>query len=296
MLVFCNTTTGKQAKLLPFCRSFYLSEERQQIIMSAEMQTCPSCGELVPNEYVICVFCAHDLTAEKIRRAGIHIDNRAAVERMQRVVRDPLKTFREISLLPDLRGGKIILYAIAIMMTFNMITIFSKLDGMRFNEDLGGITIIGSLQISTKFIINLIILIVQPLVLFGIFMVMWKASGRVLALLSRSFGGRGDREKIRAVIGYSLLPVFFGWTLAWLMRLLAPHHEVASLTYDSVSNSVVAVAEQGIGFVGILFIWAGWLWSLGLAILGMREVGKLSWVEAVIVTGIPYAIFMSIIL
>ena len=50
------------------------------------MQTCPSCGDLVPNEYVLCVWCGFDLTLEKIRKAGITIDNRDALARMVRVV------------------------------------------------------------------------------------------------------------------------------------------------------------------------------------------------------------------
>ena len=67
------------------------------------MQTCPSCGDLVPNEYVLCVWCGFDLTLEKIRKAGITIDNRDALARMVRVVTKPPSTFKDISLLPDNR-------------------------------------------------------------------------------------------------------------------------------------------------------------------------------------------------
>jgi len=263
------------------------------------MQTCPSCDELVPNEYVICVWCGFDLTAEKIRRAGITIDNRDALVRMQKVVRDPLNAFKEISLLPDLRGGKMILYAIGVMMTFNMLAIFSKLDGMIFNQSNLGQIFLSSrynIFISVKFILDVVFLIAQPLVLFLIFMIMWKLSGRILALLSKTFGGRGDREKIRAVVGYSMLPVLLGWTLAWLTRLLAGHQSVGSVTYENVQSAVLAVSKSGIGFVGLLFIYAGWFWAIGLAVIGMREVGKLSWVEAVIVAGVPYVLFMFLIL
>jgi len=270
---------------------------RVENLVSTEMQTCPSCGELVPNEYVTCVWCGYDLTAEHIRRAGITIGNSQAIERMRRVVVDPLKAFKEISLLPDLRGGKMILYAIGVMITFNMIAVLSKLKGLTFNSSNPPVFIrLGRIDVSTPFVLSLAFILIQPLVLFLIFMVVWKISARVLALMSKSFGGKGDREKIRAVVGYSMLPIFFGWTLAWLIRLIAPAQEVQSHTYQNIKNALVAVSEQGFGVVSMIFIYIGWIWAVVLGIIGMKNAGRLSWIEAIIVAGIPYGIFMSIAL
>ena len=102
--------------------------------MSENMQTCPSCGELVPIEYVVCVWCGFDLTAEHIRRSGIIIGRNEAFSRMKRVTLDPINAFKEITLIPDLKGPRYILYFIGVAMTLNMLAIFSKLDGLEFNN------------------------------------------------------------------------------------------------------------------------------------------------------------------
>jgi hypothetical protein len=265
------------------------------------MQTCPSCGELVPIEYVICVWCGFDLTAEHIRRSGIRIGPREALQRMRKVVVDPLNAFREISLIPDLTGGKMIFYFIGMAMTLNMITVMSKINGLQFNEIEANVyQITASIGISINFVLNLAFLIVQPLVLYLIFLAVWKVATRILSLFSRSVGGRGDKVKIRATIGYSMLPVLFSWILSWLLRLITPSQDInastSSITYQDVDEAVVAFAEEGFGVVSQIVLWIGWIWALVLGVIGMRNAARLSYVEAAIVAGIPYALFMTIVL
>ncbi|MFV2014460.1 MAG: YIP1 family protein, partial [Candidatus Heimdallarchaeota archaeon] len=196
------------------------------------MQTCPSCGELVPIEYVVCVWCGFDLTAEHIRRSGIVIGRNEAFARMKRVTLDPINAFKEITLIPDLKGPRYILYLIGVAMTLNMLAIFSKLDGLAYNTEEYKIvlyTIGADTQISIKVttIIALTFLIIQPIFLLLIFNYIWKVATRLISYLSRTVGGTGDKEKIRSILGYSLLPVLFGWSLAWILRLLSGSTEVA---------------------------------------------------------------------
>jgi hypothetical protein len=268
--------------------------------MSENMQTCPSCGELVPIEYVICVWCGFDLTAEHIRRSGIRIGPRQAALRARKVVVDPLNAFREIALIPDLTGGKLIFYLIGMAMTLNMITVLSKINGLQFNEVNADVVAIGSFGISINFVLNLAFLIVQPLVLYLIFLAVWKVAARILSLFSRSVGGRGDKIKIRAAIGYSMLPVLFAWTLSWLLRLITPSEDInvatQNITYQDVDAAVVAFSEQGFGVVSQVVMWIGWIWALVLGVIGMRYAARLSYIEAAIVAGIPYALFMTIVL
>ena len=287
------------------------------------MQTCPSCGDLVPNEYVLCVWCGFDLTLEKIRKAGITIGNRDALARMVRVVTKPPSTFKEISLLPDNRGGKMVLFAIAVIMTFNMIVIMSKLDGLTMNttafeghsaingphdinipisipwfgdDRLELFTIDFPFDLSGKFFINLFIIIIQPLLLYIMFLQIWKVSIRILALLSRTFGGRVDNDKIKSVVGYSLIPVLIGWTLAWLSRLFTPEVNVSGSSYEDIQSGIKSFSEEGPGLIGLTFLYLGWAWTFALGIIGMKNASRLSWVEAFLVTLLSYGVFIAVVL
>lgn len=268
--------------------------------MSENMQSCPSCGELVPIEYVLCVWCGYDLTAEHIRRAGINIGRKEAIERMKKVVRNPVNAFKEITLIPDLTGGRLILYSIGFIMTLSMLSIFSKLQNLDYNQEGSGITIsisIISFVISYKFMVGLLFLILMPLILLFIFTMVWKLSTRILKWLSKSFGGTGQDEKIRATIGYSLLPVLFGWIMFLLVIIMVPKTTVSNTSsYDAVDAAVVSLTSKGIGLVAKIFLYIGWTWSAILSIIGMQRAARLSLFESIIVAGAPFGLFMLVVL
>ena len=268
--------------------------------MSENMQSCPSCGELVPIEYVLCVWCGYDLTAEHIRRAGINIGRKEAIERMKKVVRNPVNAFKEITLIPDLTGGKLILYSIGFIMTLSMLSIFSKLKNLEYNQEGSGITIsvsVISFVISYKFMVGVLFLILMPLILLLIFNIVWKLSTRIIKWLSKSFGGTGQDEKIRATIGYSLLPVLFGWVLFLLVIIMVPKTTVSNtLSYNAVDDAVVRLTSEGFGLVGKIFLYIGWGWSTILGIIGMQRAARLSLFESIIVAGVPFGLFMLVVL
>lgn len=270
--------------------------------MSENMQTCPSCGELVPIEYVVCVWCGFDLTAEHIRRSGIIIGRKEALQRMKRVTIDPVNAFKEIALIPDLKGPRYILYFIGVAMTLNMIAVFSKLDGLAFNDEglqeitLLNITADSAITIKVTTVIALTFLLIQPLFLLLIFNYIWRVATRFISYLSRTVGGTGDKEKIRSIIGYSLLPVLYGWTLAWLLRLLAGSVTVENPdSYSSIESALVEVSKTGIGAVANFIIILSWIWAAILAVIGISRAARLSYIEGVIVAGFPYLLFMTVV-
>lgn len=269
--------------------------------MSENMQTCPSCGELVPIEYVVCVWCGFDLTAEHIRRSGITIGRNEAFSRMKRVTLDPINAFKEITLIPDLKGPRYILYFIGVAMTLNMLAVFSKLDGLAFNEEelklvLYTFTSGSEISIKVTTIIALTFLIIQPLFLLLIFNYIWKIATRFINFLSKTFGGTGDKEKIRSILGYSLLPVLFGWTIAWLLRLLSGTTEVSDPQgYTEIEAAMIIVSKEGIGAVANFFILISWIWAAVLAVIGVSRATRLSYIEGVIVAGFPYLLFMTVV-
>ncbi|MHA2027996.1 MAG: YIP1 family protein [Candidatus Kariarchaeaceae archaeon] len=268
--------------------------------MSENMQTCPSCGELVPIEYVVCVWCGFDLTAEHIRRSGIVIGRREAFGRMKRVTLDPINAFKEITLIPDLKGPRYILYFIGVAMTLNMIAVFGKLDGLEFNKEsaeIGLFSVLGNtITVKVTTIIALTFLIIQPIFLLLIFNYIWRVATRFVSYLSRTVGGTGDKEKIRSIMGYSLLPVLYGWVIAWLLRLLSSSTTVEDPQgFTEIEAAIITVSKEGIGAVANFIIILSWIWAAGLAIIGISRATRLSYVEGVIVAGLPYLLFMTVV-
>jgi len=264
--------------------------------MSENMQQCTSCGELVPIEYVLCVWCGYDLTGEHIRRSGIQIGRKEAFGRMKKVIVSPIQAFKEISLIPELKGGRWVLYMIGIAMTLNMLAVFSKLENMSFNGEEAEFIITTRISIPVTFIILLTFLLIQPLVLLMVFTIVWKVGTRIVVIMAQSFGGSGDREKVRAVLGYSMIPVLLAWSLSWLIRLITSSTSGDVNDYSDVEASVVTVTQDG--FLGGLangLITIGWIWATVLGIIGISKSTRISYAEAIIVAGLPYLLFMSIV-
>ncbi|MHA2252209.1 MAG: YIP1 family protein [Candidatus Kariarchaeaceae archaeon] len=280
----------------------------------------------MPLEYVLCIWCGFDLTAEHIRRSGIQIGRKEAFGRMKKVIINPLQAFKEISLIPDLNGARWIFYLIGVAMTLNMLAIFSKINGLAFNLDIANAwEYFGStarvenndplIGISVSFLVGIAFLIVQPIVLLLIFNVVWKIGARLIAGLSRSFGGTGDRVKIKAAIAYSLVPVLLAWSAAWLIRLVTPKVNISDYSdecsdvsgdsvvnidgdrscYSSIEKAIIEVSQTGFGGIGRYLIIIGWIWATVLGIIGISRATRISIVESVIVAGIPYLLFMTIV-
>ena len=145
--------------------------------------------------------------------------------------------------------------------------------------------------------VGVLFLILMPLILLLIFTIVWKLSTRILKWLSKSFGGTGQDEKIRAAIGYSLLPVLFSWVLFLLVVVLLPKTTVSDTSsYDAVDAAVVRLTSEGLGMVGKIFLYIGWAWSTILAIIGMQRAARLSLFESIIVAGVPFGLFMLVVL
>ncbi len=263
------------------------------------MQSCPSCGELIPVEYITCVWCGYDLTGEHIRRAGIKIERRDAFIRMYKVIRDPFNAMKEIALIPDLRGPRTIIYLIGVALTFHMLTMLRKINGLAFNEqnfvqgDNIGITI---LNFIISRIPTVVFLIFWPFLFVIVFTVVLRAAARIINYLNIALGGENNREKVRSIIGYSLVPVLVGDTVTIILRLFSPSQNVDVETYSEIANAIDNMASSGIGvfirFFQILF----WIWGMVLAVYGMSKGTKLSIAETSITTGLPYLMFIFFVL
>ncbi len=261
------------------------------------MQTCPSCGELVPVEYVTCVWCGYDLTGEHIRRAGIKISRRESFRRAVRVIRDPRNVMKEIALVPDNRGGRTALYLIGLAITFHMLILLRKIDGLQFNGSLvegeGISTIITNYLISR--IPTIAFLVLWPFLFMIVFMMVWYFAARITNYLNRAFGGKSNKPKVRAILGYSFYPALLGYAITIPLRLFTPEGSISTLNYAAINDVMETMASSGIGIVIRIVQILFWLWSMVIAVYGMAQGGRLSYVETFITTGLPYLVFIWII-
>lgn len=259
------------------------------------MQQCPSCGEYVPTEYVTCVWCGYDLTAEYIRRSGIKIGRKEAFQRIYGVIRNPVQAFKEITLIPEKKGGIMVLWFTGISITLHFMIILKKLVGIEYDTSphYTASVLRNILAFLLGFIPFFIFIIFAPLLFLAIFSIMWWLATKIVVFLAKLVGGGSDKAKIRAVIGYSVAPVMVGWTVTVPLRLFAPKISVTSGSYQSIQGALTSINNSGIGIVIHIIIILSWLWTLAVAYIGIKRASNLSVVEAVIVAGIPYGLLLT---
>jgi len=276
--------------------------------MSSNTQQCPSCGEHIPTEYVTCIWCSFDLSAEHIRRSGITIGRKEALRRVIKVARSPVEAFKEISLIPELKGGRLILLGIGFLITLHLLVIFGKMDGISFNEDpiylsLADASVTTFTVISTNVLLwfisklpTIFLLILSPLFFLFIFTVALRWGTRFVLIFSRILGGGSDKQKTRAAIGYSLTPVLIGYLITLPLRLFSPSTIVSQSTYTEIQSAIEKMDQSGIGvFINILMI-ISWIWATVLAIIGVGRATKLPVIESTIATGIPFGVLLIILI
>jgi hypothetical protein len=266
--------------------------------MSDQMQQCPSCGELVPTEYITCVWCGFDLTAEHIKKAGIVFDNRDIALRAYKVIRNPIQAFREIAILPDSKGGLYTIYLIGLMITLHIIIIMAKISAVGFDAETNYIQdperlvdyLLNVFIWFLQFVPGLTILVFIPFVFMLLFLIALNIGSRFIRILSKLVGGGSDKEKIKATVGYTLIPVLIGWTITLPFRLMSPSQT------GSINEAVEVIRTSGIGeFINVILLIC-WLWTLVLAIIGIGKAARLNVIESIVVAGLPYGLLITVML
>lgn len=257
------------------------------------MQQCPSCGELLPTVHVICVWCGYDLTAEHIRRAGITINRDEAIRRIQKVVRDPIAAFKEIALIPDTSGPRLVFWAASFALALHLTIIMSKIDGIGYSASAVYTDSIGNniLQFILTLVPTILMWTVVPLFFYFFFNLVLRVGTRITRYMVQVIGGGYDKEKLKSVLGYTAIPPAGVWVLTVPLRLLSSRTSASALAYSTVSDAMQQIAASGVGVVIRFLMVIAWLWSAGLAVIGISKASKLSYAEAVI-AAVPYFIFV----
>ena len=267
--------------------------------MSENTQQCPNCGEYVPIEYVTCVWCAYDLTAEHLRRADITITYRDSIQRAIKVIRDPLRALKEISLVPDQKGPRLSLMLSGLLISIHLSIIIFKLDNFGYTtvSQEGTTFFQGVIQFFLSFVPTIVLWGLGTVFFFLIFNIIWRMASRIIRLFSSLLGGGSEKTKMRAIIGYSTVPLTLMWGMTILFRLFSSSPTLPdNPSYSDISTALYTITHTGIGgFISILLI-ISWLWAMILGVIGVSYAAKVSYFESAIAAGIPYLLFILVII
>lgn len=267
--------------------------------MSENMQQCPNCGEYVPAEYVTCIWCAYDLTAEHLRRADITISYRDSFFRGVKLVRNPLQAMREIALVPDNKGPRLSLILNGLMISIHLTIIMFKMKNFGYTTVSGSSSGIGTaiLQFFLSFVPTIFLISLSTIFFFLIFNIIWRIASRIIRLFSSLLGGGSEKTKMKSVIGYSTVPLAIVWTFTILLRFFSAAPSLPdNPSYADMSSAITQISSTGVGGVISFFLIIGWLWAMVLAIIGVSYAAKISYVESTIAAGIPYLLFIMVII
>ena len=278
--------------------------------MSEESQKCPACSEVIPNEYVICPFCAFDLTEAKIRRSGIKIGRSESIDRMKRTITSPFPVVKEISLIPDRRGGSFNLLIISFALIMQLIVVIRKLDKTGYIRSSGSMAetdyfntrvsfwFIGfDINITERFVFTFVFLLLGSFVLFIMLFLAWKIGTRMMVFISRTLGGKAEYDNVRSVLGYSLTPIAIGETVSLLFFFFLglPSDATTAGEWSEIDAAVYSMVNSGLmSFIKIIMLGC-WAWTIFLSSYGMGRANRLSPFEGFIVTIVPIGILLLMI-
>ena len=244
------------------------------------MQQCPNCKEYVPAEYVVCVWCGFDLTSEIIKRSGIKISWLDSLRRMSRVVYQPFSSLREIILLPDSKGPILVLYVLSLLITLQINIFVWKI---RYG-----------VQSNIARMIAVIMIAIYPLFLLVLLIVALRIGTRLGIIVIRLLGGKSEKDSLQALFGYSLIPVAIGEGIASFFRLFYGKQQVSSISYSNISSYFDSISKNGLSIFIDLVRLATWIWSAVLFSYGLKREARISTIEAILVTGLLWFAFISV--
>ena len=251
-------------------------------MLEQPMRQCPNCKEYIPAEYVVCVWCGYDLTKdieEELKKKGVKLSWIEAIRRIWRVIRSPFEGMREVSVFPDKRGPKLILYGIAFLLTLQLNVFIWK----------------SKYVVPTRYAVwvGIIFQAVYPFFLLILMVIGMALLSRFIYFLVNVLGGKTEKGAINTLFVYSLSPLLITESFATIFRLFYPSVSFGSITYSSVANAYSNWASSGLTiFVDIVRI-IGWVWAAVLFTYGLKRNAKISYVESGLITFIIWGIALS---
>lgn len=256
---------------------------------------CPSCGENIPTDYVVCPYDGYSLIKELREKTRVKIKLREGFSRTYRLIRQPLKNsnivFEEIVTNFDRKGPLLILFLFGWVFSFQMAPFFNAYyNANGVPQDLIFILMLG-------FAGGLML----GLFVFPFLIIFWYMITFIIhfssKLLTSSIAGASFKET-QSIVGYSLIPYVIGmFILNWILFFIIP--ETSNFfTTNSNTGAVIGLSDEvsaGISLFYLLMFLLVSVWFVYLCSLGLEKLHRLSRIQsiAIPVTTVVLYIFVA---
>jgi hypothetical protein len=253
-------------------------------LSSSDTITCPSCGESIPTDYVVCPYDGYSLVKELREKIKVKIKLREGINRAYRLLRDPRSTIQvmeEVASNVDRKGPLFILFAFSFLYCFRLAAYTNAyVNGTSGSADMGFILILG-----------LVAGLLLGLVVFIFTVIFWNLITLIVHFGSRFLSGTATYRESQSVVGYSMSPFILGLIiLNVLLFFMLPDGDIISTTTNALGQTVgIGYNEDGSSITSIymllFLIFAAW--AVAICGFGLELVHRLPRLQAF---GLPGAI------
>ena len=263
-------------------------------IMSESTQKCPSCTETVPLEYSVCPFCGFGLLEYELRRFAFKPSLKEVFIRVYSFFRYPFKTSEEFGFATESKGGNILLLLFSLFMSLRFYMIIIKA-GIGFSSIQVGNPGEGfGFMFPVSLLLFFIILLLMPFIVWIVYKLLFVIGTWLMAKFASMLGSEASTKQLRTVVGYSIAPIVIGEFIGILVALITPSPGGTGGTIEFEAFRVFMSNFYGSTIMFIFRILMLILWVIAIAYMsiGLRVVGKMAWVNAIIAITFPIGLFV----
>ncbi|MCG3215171.1 MAG: hypothetical protein KAS63_00490 [Candidatus Heimdallarchaeota archaeon] len=261
--------------------------------MSENTQKCPSCTESVPLEYSVCPFCGFGLLEYELKKFAFKPKLKEVFIRLYNFFRHPFKTSEEFGVATESKGGNLILLIFSLFLSLRFYVVMFKA-GLQYSF----LIVLGNperfhINITIGLILFFVTLLLLPLMIWIIYKLLFALGTWIISKIAAMLGSDASTKQFRTIVGYSIAPVAIGELLGIIFTLLGPSGNVGSPDnfqqfatyvlnlYDSIWMTIFSV---------IMIIM--WIIMIVYATIGLRTVGRMSWITAALAIALPIGLFV----
>lgn len=200
-------------------------------VSTTDTITCPSCGESIPTDYVVCPYDGYSLIKELREKVRTKIKFREGIGRAYRLVRSPLKNttevMEEVATNFDRKGPLFVLIIFSFLFSFRLAAFAnSYLIGSGQSAEIGFIILLGLIS---GFILGIL--------LFPFTIIFWYLFTVLIHFGSRFQGaGTVSFKETASVVGYAITPFIIGLLiLNFLLFVFLPLGNIIDITTEPSS-------------------------------------------------------------
>ena len=262
--------------------------------MSESTQKCPSCTESVPLEYSVCPFCGFGLLEYELRRFAFKPSLKEVFIRIYSFFRHPFKTSEEFGFATESKGGNILLLLFSLFLSLRYYMIMIKA-GLGFSSiQIGNPGEGFGFMFPVSLLLFFVTLLLMPFIVWIIYKLLFVIGTWLIAKLASMLGSEASTKQLRTVVGYSIAPIVVGEFIGILIALITPSPGGVGDALDFGAFRLFMENFYSSTLMLIFNILMILLWVVAIIYMsiGLRVVGKMAWVNAVVAITLPIGLFV----